>query len=52
MCLFTHSAYFISCSVSSNNGLSKNVRTVIPSPSQSFLMETTPIYRKVPGFVL
>lgn len=40
--LLTRSFYFISCSVSSNSGLSKNSRTVISKPSQIFLMDTTP----------
>ena len=40
--LLTRSFYFISCSVSSNSGLSKNWRTVISRPSQSFLIDTTP----------
>ena len=34
--------YFISCSVSSNSGLSKNSLTEISNPSHIFLMETTP----------
>ena len=40
--LLSRSFYFISCSVSSNNGLSKNWRTVISKPSQIFFIETTP----------
>ena len=40
------SSHWISCSVSLNRSLSKNSRTVICKPSQSFLIETTP------GFLL